>query len=295
MKIGIIGGGSVGLLLSSFLSQKHKITIYVKREEQKLALNKHGLVNDGTRIPNLINVLTIHEMKNEDCLFICVKQADIIDVLPLIKQENHQTPVFFLQNGMGHLRFIKNIKQPCFVGVVEHGAYRINDYSVKHTGKGMIKIAVFNGKKNKLKELVSELTAEDFPIVKESDWRNLLAKKLIINAVINPLTALFDVKNGYVLTNTYLQKLARKLCAEACLVLNLDYLEQWNRVQDVADKTADNISSMLNDIRNGVKTENEAISGYLLAESKEHIPYTTFIYNSIKVLETKKGNYAEYH
>lgn len=295
MDIGIVGGGSIGLLLSSFLSQKHNITIYVKREKQKLALKKHGLVKNDTRIPNLINVLTIQEMKKEDCLFICVKQADIIDVLPKINEKNQQTPLFFLQNGMGHLRFIEKLTQSCFLGVVEHGAYRVNDYTVKHTGKGLIKVAAYKERKSKLERLVTELSTEDFPIIQENDWQNLLAEKLIINAVINPLTALFDVKNGQILTNPHLFKLANKLCTEACLVLNLDCIEQWKRVQDVADNTANNISSMLNDIRNGVQTENEAISGYLLTESKEHIPYTTFIYNSIKVLETKKENYVEYH
>jgi 2-dehydropantoate 2-reductase len=44
---------------------------------------------------------------------------------------------------------------------------------------------------------------------------------------------------------------------------------------------------MWKDIKEGRQTENDAISGYLLQHAKMDIPYTAFVYHSIKTLETK--------
>ena len=35
MNIGVIGGGAIGLLVSSYLSTFHDVTVYVYRETQK--------------------------------------------------------------------------------------------------------------------------------------------------------------------------------------------------------------------------------------------------------------------
>src|SRR5699024_11364265 len=84
-----------------------------------------------------------------------------------------------------------------------------------------------------------------FPVRFCSSWKILLKEKLIVNAVINPLTALFNVKNGVILSNKYLYDIAEKLCFEAAESLNLDFEENWHRVQTIAKKTSENISSML--------------------------------------------------
>lgn len=128
----------------------------------------------------------------------------------------------------------------------------------------------------------------DFPVKTFADWELLLYEKLIVNAVINPLTALFDITNGEILKNVHIQKLANEICGEVSFVLNLDFNEQWNRVQAIAERTGDNVSSMLKDIRGDKQTEIEAILGYIMRQSKEPIPYTSFIYRSIKALEEEK-------
>ena len=35
MKIGIVGAGSIGLLFAAYLSQRFKVTIFPRREEQE--------------------------------------------------------------------------------------------------------------------------------------------------------------------------------------------------------------------------------------------------------------------
>lgn len=290
MQIGVIGGGSVGLLISSYLASRHQVTIYVRNARQKEYLNLEGIWREDS--PGKIPVQSFRSNKlyDEDCFIVCVKQGDIAGILPVLKTVNQHTPVVFLQNGMGHLPLIASLKQPVLLGVVDHGALKSGDGSVTHTGKGTIKMAAYAYATEQFKVLVDAINQPDFPVYMEKDWFRLLAEKLMVNAVINPITALFDTKNGAIIDNRYLHRLAKGLSDEAALVLELDACEQWDRIQQVAANTAENTSSMLKDLKEKRETELEAITGYLIEVNKHHqIPNTLFVYNSVKALEAKKG------
>ncbi|HEX6594833.1 MAG TPA: 2-dehydropantoate 2-reductase [Bacillota bacterium] len=290
MNIGIIGGGSVGLLVSSYLSKEHEVTIYVRREEQKKHLEEKGLRLTNDSSTSFITPSLLEELDQQDVLFICVKQYHLSDVIPIINETNGQTPLVFLQNGMGHLEVVQNLRQPVFIGVVEHGALRQNDYTVSHTGKGSIKLASLQ-QTDQLQELVEIFHQVDFPFLTASDWEKLLLGKLFINAVINPLTAIFDVPNGELLKNKYIRKLAKQICYETATTFGYDGEKQWLRVKEVATNTQENISSMLKDLRENRLTEIEAILGYVIKQhsSRERIPFTSFAYNGVKALEVKRG------
>lgn len=294
MNIGVIGGGAIGLLVSSYLSTFHDVTVYVYREAQKKLLKDKGV----TRLKHSEKDAKIHvkaklytELKEEDIYFVCVKQYQIEQLVPLLKQI-HQ-PIIFLQNGMGHLKYMKKLQADTYVGVVEHGAKRMDDTVVNHLGEGVIRIAAFNGNNVMLTEIISSLHRDEFPILVETDYEKILKNKLIVNAVINPLTAIFNVPNGKVVTNDYIQSLARSLCREAAEVLQLNEEDAWEKIVETANNTRDNTSSMRADILQRRKTEIEAISGYLL-EQKNDLPYTTFVYNSVLALE-KEGTVPDEH
>src|SRR5690606_69523 len=106
-----------------------------------------------------------------------------------------------------------------------------------------------------------------------------LAYKLVANAVINPLTAIFQVTNGTLLTNDYLFKLMRNLFHETVRVLELEEQKLWDYVVTICKQTAKNQSSMLRDIQAKRRTEIDAISGYIIERAKEqgiNVPYTIF-------------------
>lgn len=93
--------------------------------------------------------------------------------------------------------------------------------------------------------------------------------KLIINAAINPLTALLRVKNGDLLASPPARKLMNELANEAALVakaikVELPFSEPERAVEEVALRTADNISSMLQDVMRGAPTEVDAINGAVI-------------------------------
>src|SRR5690625_50946 len=289
MKIGIIGGGSIGLLLSSYLCDQHNVTLYVRRQEQKKVLNEKGLFLSDMDAPFSIHTLLLNEIEEADCFIVCVKQHQLIEILPYLKKVNNRVPLLFLQNGMGHLEKIRDLQNDLYVGVVEHGALKEFDNHVNHTGKGKIKIAVYRGNSETVATLTKKLNQTLFPVEASTDWKELLTKKLIVNAVINPITTIFNVPNKEILTNSYIYNLAEKLCYEAAMVLHLDYNTQLERVKKIAHQTGENISSMLTDIKKGRQTEIDAISGYLIQKSNCEIPYTFFVYNSVKAIEFMNG------
>jgi len=288
MDIGIIGGGAIGLLVSSYLNKKHEVTIYVKREEQVISLQKSAIElydNQNLQSTSRIKAEHISKLRQKDVIIICVKQYQLKDIIGLLPE--NQT-VIFLQNGMGHISIMK--KRPhSYIGIVEHGAVRKKDYQVAHFGNGKITLASVTGDDVTCHRLVSALQQESFPFQFGQDWELLLKEKLMINAVINPLTALFNVPNHAIMTNKYIEKLAFHLCKEAASVLHLDVQTYWKKLMEIAKSTGENMSSMRADILNNRKSEIDAISGYILQHSEAPLPYTYFIYHAILALETRES------
>lgn len=291
MRVAIIGGGSVGLLFAYYLSRSgQEVTIYVRRENQAQRLRDSGLSLSFDGAWGKVNPTTeiLHSTIRIDAelVIIAVKQyhlSDITDVLRCGIRDS--ATLLFVQNGMGHIALMKNLPhERILAGVVEHGVLKKTDNEIEHTGAGLTKVAALRGDRQDL--LRSETSHESFPIENHEDWYALLAEKLLVNAAINPLTALYRVENGKLSENRYFQRNLRRLFDEAFSVLGLQDREaHWQKVLRVCRNTGKNRSSMLRDIERGQATEIDAISGYLLQEGKNNdiaLPYTAFVYESVK-------------
>ena len=296
MKVGIIGAGSIGLLFAAYISRVFEVALYTRTQEQAAEINKNGiLLRKGTEENiSLVKALPISEWQGtEELTIIAVKQYQ----LPTIIQKlNHLSAIpeslLFLQNGMGHLKLLKGIRAyNLYVGSVEHGALKENSFTVSHNGNGATNVAVFQGETTSLKQLSAAFVL-DFPIVVQEDYYDMLLKKLIVNAIINPLTAVLRVNNGGLLENQFYFLVVKNLFTEISFILNLkhpvDYLQQ---VIDICKKTANNRSSMLKDIEAKRLTEVDAILGFLLKEAKKQdkkAPQIENLYYLIKGKEIKQ-------
>ena len=111
-------------------------------------------------------------------------------------------------------------------------------------------------------------------------------EKLVINAIINPLTALSGETNGSLLTR---QEEVEALCHELMPLLQREGFnlpeEAWvSRVMAVAAATAPNYSSMQQDLVAGRPTEIDYITGYILREAQPlglHMPLHQQLYDAI--------------
>lgn len=290
MRIGVIGGGAVGLLLASLLERTgYSPILYVRTEAQKNEINEKGILYLPEESISYVCAEHIQKISEMDIYFVCVKQHDICSVNNRLS--GLSGTVIYLQNGMGHVDMLHNMnkEQTIVLGTCEHGAKKRDQRTVIHTGKGKINLAVYNGNAALLTKYKDVLNNKRFPVEEEADWETMLIDKLMINIVINPITALFQVKNGELLTNSYLHKLAQAVCSEACAVLAVNEQQQWKRIIYIIEQTKENDSSMKEDIALGRQSEVEAILGYVLKRTSHQSSVIHFLYLSIKALEEERG------
>ncbi|QXE02996.1 2-dehydropantoate 2-reductase [Terribacillus sp. DMT04] len=281
MRITVIGAGAIGLLTAAKLSSIHEVQLLTRTNEQAKLISSKGICLDKETIHiNAIPLDDLYTVQSTDLYIICTKQYDVKSVWD--KLVSHAAaPVLFLQNGMAHTDMLLSsaFDYPIVVGSVEQGAMRVDSHRVRHTGKAGIRLANLTG--NSAAMLVQRLHDPNFPFLLEKDWHRMLGRKLIANAVINPLTAIYRVKNGEILDCPAFCVIAEKLCEEAAEALGFHFAEQWAYVRQVIMTTKNNRSSMLKDIEAGRKTEVESISGYVKKHANRAVPYTDFVYYSI--------------
>ncbi|WP_160720174.1 2-dehydropantoate 2-reductase [Bacillus sp. USDA818B3_A] len=287
MRISIIGAGSIGLLFAAYLSRGFNVTVYTRSAEQAVEINKNGIVllNGTGETVSKVEALPITDWKGEeDLAIITVKQYQLAPIIERINQlDPLPSSLLFLQNGMGHLKQLEQLEvHNLFVGSVEHGALKQNPFTVKHNGAGTTNAAVYRGDPRLLK-LFLEAVSNVFSMTYQEDYYPMLEKKLIANALINPLTAILQVKNGELIDNPYYFKVLQNLFSEITFILNLkNPQENWSQVIKICKQTADNRSSMLKDLEGNRLTEVDAIVGYILdkaeSQGKKSSPFETLFY-----------------
>ena len=172
-----------------------------------------------------------------------------------------------LQNGLGNYEALKGAlgQERVALGVTTVGARMLEPGYVQHTGEGKVMIG-FHPKLGELRELLKKT---GFQVEMIADPESLLWGKLVINAAINPLTALLRVANGELLERPAAREVMAEAAREAALVatrqgIALPYTDPLEAVENVAFNTAQNISSMLQDVLRGTPTEIDAINGAIL-------------------------------
>ncbi|WP_102347039.1 2-dehydropantoate 2-reductase [Bacillus sp. Marseille-P3661] len=298
MKVAIVGSGAVGLLIASFLyDSKIETILYTNRSEQADKINREGIQvyrNDISRKVFIKAIPFIRGIEPVDLIIVTVKQYHLKPIIDYLVHTENRCPILFLQNGMSHIEDLPSLfTNTIFVGVVEHGVLKRNDNTVEHTGMGQVKISCFKGECGETLPLFEKLNDEGFLFKFEQEWYPMLIQKLVVNAIINPLTVLYSIRNGSLLTNSYYFKNMQLLYSEILPLMNgVDDDKLWRGLVEICEKTAANYSSMYMDIKNNRQTEVDAILGYLLSEGRKNkisLPLISFLYYCIKGKERGEG------
>ena len=177
-----------------------------------------------------------------------------------------------LQNGLGNRECLEEFLGPkrVVMGVTTSGGTLLGPGRVLVGGEGDTTIEEQTG----LEPLVMMLQEAGFEIKLVGDAKSLIWGKLVINAAINPLSAILRVKNGQLLENKDASSLMAELALETrtiamALGIGLPYDDPVEASREVARRTAANNSSMLQDVLRGAPTEIEAINGAIWNLGKE--------------------------
>lgn len=292
MKIAIIGGGSLGLLFAHYLNEYHQVCVYVRSKEQKDLLLSQGLVFEkkGQKVIRPIKSALLTDWDGaEELTIVAVKQYHLQNVLKEITKKStpYNGSYLFIQNGMGHLKWLQDLQaNQIFVSSVEHGANKVNANHVIHTGEGITRIAIFKGHSFDIMEELKNAFTESFRFVFENNYEDMLEKKLIVNAVINPLTAVLNARNGALLENPHYYQIFKSMFTEVSTVLKLQNPSTaLDHLENICQKTAANRSSMLQDLDGKRPTEVDAILGYVLERADQlgiYVPLTVHLYHAVK-------------
>lgn len=244
-------------------------------------------------------------------VIISVKAPHTILALSMIAHRlTRDSTILFLQNGVGMVDevneqiFPDETTRPNYiVGVITHGVYPSpwNSFSVVHAGMGTTALGVIPRKSMlqpmEVTDAISQvapsarylmriltsipaLTATGFA---PTDLLQLQLEKLAMNCIINPLTVMFDCRNGELLQNLNITRVFRLLLAEISLVIrSLPELQGVPNVtmrfsperlelmvSTLSNKTSQNYSSMLQDVRAGKITEIDYLNGYIVRRGEE--------------------------
>lgn len=302
LQIAIIGAGAMGSLYGGYLSKiNNEVYLVDIWKEHVDKINDKGLIifEGEEQILTKPKAYTSSKgLDKVDLAIIFVKsiytEAAIKDNLSIIGEN---TKVLTLQNGYGNFYDIeKHIsKDNIIVGTTSHGATLLGPGIIKHAGEGQTYIGSITegGDDEVLLEIKRILEKAGFETTASDNVLELIWSKLFVNVGINALTGILEIRNGELLDHEETREILTLAVSEAVQVANglgMDFDEGKiiENVILVAKNTAENKSSMLQDIINKRKTEIGKINGAVVKEGIKlgiRTPVNKVLTNMIKVKE----------
>ena len=145
------------------------------------------------------------------------------------------------------------------------GAYKSDTHTLVHAGIGKNNIGPMT-KQAKLSELKQWLPNEHF--IWHQDIEPVLWKKLIINSVINPLTVIYQCRNGELIIQAEIRQHMQLVCDELDELLKklpFELEPSYSLALEICQLTANNYSSMYQDWQKNRPTEINFISGFIVS------------------------------
>lgn len=282
-------------MVGGLLSQKHE-TVLVGRREHVTTIRRQGLTIRGKTdlVAHPEAVETLPEDADPDVVILAVKAYDTLAATKALEPLWERSLFLSLQNGLGNEEILAAHALRVLGGVTNQGITFVGPGEVYHAGAGETSLGPFQGVgPEDAGRVVASFNESGMPSHLVTDIRGELWLKAIVNACINPLTALLRVPNGYVLETAPAQEVVRAIVREGVDVashrgLDLDETAVHERVASVVRATAANRSSMLQDLERGRRTEIDAINGAIarLGQEKERpVPTNALLTKLIRAAE----------
>jgi 2-dehydropantoate 2-reductase len=280
MRIVIVGSGAMGALFGArFSATGHHVTLYDTWQEHVDAINRNGLSIEGLdgatvvryRIP--ASATPPEEIETAELVLVMVKAYDTFNALkPLADRIAPAAFVLSLQNGLGNLEQIRAAlpgHDRILIGTTAHGSTVVSPGRIRHAGKGMTTFGdptLPATPRFPLTGLRNTFQKAGFETQLATNVYSAIWAKLVSNVAINPISALTGLRNGELLHDPDVVTIVEQVVSETVAVMQAagvpavadDYLRH---ARDVMEGTHDNLSSMLQDIRRGRRTEIDAING----------------------------------
>lgn len=301
----LVGPGALGCLLSCIVAKGmeagDRLTLLDHSSERAGYLTSQGIAYYLGDQVEQVRVTAVSEPKRLDAvdvILLCVKSYDVTNALEFCKPFiSDQTLIIFLQNGISHLALQDRLSGGVAAfGTTTEGATLLKSGHVRHAGSGVTYLGFLQTPSAHSTQLLQKtrdiLSSGGVQVeITESILTKIWAK-LFINVGINGLTAILGCKNGDLLTLPGIVDRMESAICEAQQIAKAKGIpvidDPYRATRTVCRKTAKNISSMLQDIRNNRKTEIDSINGAIEALGKElniATPENNLLCRQVKELE----------
>lgn len=267
----VLGAGAMGCLYAEALHRTGCPVTLVLRAGHADQSVPVVVEHDGTRREIQFDAITPRSVTSRiSHLLVATKAYDVraavSGVAHLLRQD---CAVLLLANGMGLAEQLA-CDAPgldIYCGTTTEGAYAVAAWNVVHAGRGQTRI----GRQGQREPPAwfGEWAQALKPCVWDADIETALWSKLAVNCIINPLSALHGCRNGELAQRPELAAQVAALCDEVAKISRAAGFGSvaaslHASVAGVIAGTANNRSSMLQDVMHARQTEIDYITGYLL-------------------------------
>ena len=288
-KVAVIGPGALGCLFAARLARCGISVWLIDYQKQRAAiLQKTGITLEGVSGNFTQKITAATEIPRDLDLILVLTKAYSTPNLHFPAN----TPILTLQNGLGNADVLASScgEERILAGTTSEAVTWLNIGHVRHVAIGRTVFGAWTECDTTVAHRV--LQEAGFAVTITDDPKREIWKKAIINAGINPLTAILNIPNGSLLDKHETRELMCNLVIEATQAAKKEghhfECSLTEETENICKITRDNISSMLQDIRRGKPTEIDAISGEILRRSQNAAlpaPNTKVIYQLLRALE----------
>jgi 2-dehydropantoate 2-reductase len=301
MKIAIVGPGSMGCLFAALLAEGGNDVVLIDyKPERAAAISEGGIIiedDGGERTVRVAASADPGAASDRDGVIFMVKAGSTREAAErLAPAVPSGVWAMSMQNGLGNVEILAGIfgAERCLAGTTAQGANSSGTARIRRAGRGDTFIGEFSGlvspRVERLSAMFSDsgIPAEAVP----GGVSALLWKKAVINAGINPLTAVLRLRNGELLERPSARDAMRAAVAEAAAAarsagVDISDADAVEMVETVARRTAANISSMHQDVAAGRLTEIDFICGAIAAQADKYdipVPVNRALLNLIRAM-----------
>jgi 2-dehydropantoate 2-reductase len=303
MKVVVVGAGAMGSLFGGLLAEAGtEVRLFDIWAEHVEAANEKGLSIESKGETRSVKVQATTDPRSIGCadlILIFVKSNHTGAAAETAKEMiDPDTLVLTLQNGMGNADIIAKVIDPGMVlsGTTSHGATMLGPGRIRHAGSGPTVIGMWAaGNVDKARNIADLFNNAGIETETVDDVLIVLWNKLLINVGINAITALTGIKNGQILDLESTKYLSRTAVEEAMAVARAQDIEirddMVDHVFQVAEATAQNRSSMGQDVDRKRQTEIGAINGVVVREGRRLGIETPVNQTLTALIETLEAHY----
>jgi 2-dehydropantoate 2-reductase len=291
-KIFVLGAGAIGSIYGALLSRKNDVTL-IGNKAHIDAVNSKGLSISGD-INETFHIKAdteIRQIPENTLIILTTKAYDSAKAIKQIKKlVKKDTVILVLQNGLGNKEIVKREagdKAKILRGVTAMGAEFFEPGRVRFSsGETIIE-------RNEVAERIGGIL--DKCMLKTRLFNDInieVWNKLVVNCVINPLSALFHVRNCELVSDSL--KAVRhgivRECVEVGKAEGITFPKDLEKKVDEKISSYTNFSSMYQDVMKGKKTEIDFLNGKIVELGRKHnipTPVNETLVGLIKFMEEK--------